>query len=89
MHLCNGPSHGERRFAIARGWATSFCIGIRAQFEDWNPDPLARFRILALKRLHALPLLFLGNFFEPCVQAVPPHPKQARKLYALDVIAAA
>src|SRR6516164_4045955 len=44
------------------------------QFEHgfrWNPDPLARFRILELNPVHALPLLFLGNLLQHCVQAVP------------------
>ena len=44
------------------------------QFEHgfrWNPDPLARLRILELNPVHALPLLFLGNLLQHCVRAVP------------------
>ena len=37
----------------------------------WSPDPVARFTIIGLNPVHALPLPFLGNLFQYCIQAVP------------------
>jgi len=56
-----------RRIASLAALATpQFEHGFRC-----NLDPLARLRILELNPVHALPLLFLGNLFQHCVQAVP------------------